>query len=132
MGYPDQDKESLSLFQSNPHYATKPARTPCVGQNNSTKSVSYKHPRKFCAQSLPMVELTLCLRSDVESSKGVENPCVGGSIPPRATKNHWYVPDTCFTSGTDHMVYTFTNHIPNTLGPNGFSRACTLEDSISK
>jgi hypothetical protein len=24
--------------------------------------------------------------SDVESSKGVENPCVGGSIPPRATK----------------------------------------------
>jgi hypothetical protein len=23
-----------------------------------------------------------------------------------------YVPDTWFTSGTDHMVYTFTNHIP--------------------
>jgi len=22
------------------------------------------------------------------------------------------VPTTCFTSGTDHMVYTFTNHIP--------------------
>jgi hypothetical protein len=62
----------------------------------------------------------------------IENPCVGGSIPPRATKKHRYVPDTCFTSGTDHMVYTFTNHIPNTLGPNGFSRACTREDSISK
>ena len=61
-----------------------------------------------------------------------ENPCVGGSIPPRATKKHWSVPDTCFTSGTDHMVYTFTNHIPNTLGPNGFSRALTLCDSISK
>ena len=49
--------------------------------------------------------------------------------PPRTSR---YVPDTCFTSGTDHMVYTFTNHIPNTLGPNGFSKACTREDSISK
>ena len=49
--------------------------------------------------------------------------------PPR---NTGYVLDTCFTSGTDHMVYTFTNHIPNTLGPNGFSKACTREDSISK
>jgi hypothetical protein len=41
-------------------------------------------------------------------------------------KNPRSVLDTWFTFGTDHMVYTFTNHIPNTLGPNGFSRALTL------
>jgi hypothetical protein len=60
------------------------------------------------------------------------NPLVPGSSPGGPTRKARYVPDTCFTSGTDHMVYTFTNHIPNTLGPNGFSRACTREDSISK
>ena len=47
------------MSQSNPHRATKLSRYPCVGQNNSTKSTPYKHPRKFCAQSLPMVGLTL-------------------------------------------------------------------------
>ena len=59
MGYPDHDKELSSLCQSNPHYATKLSSYPCVGQNNSTKSVSYKHPRKFCAQSFSLVGLTL-------------------------------------------------------------------------
>ena len=52
MGYPDHDKELSSLCQSNPHYATKLSSYPCVGQNNSTKSVSYKHPRKFCVSVL--------------------------------------------------------------------------------
>ena len=46
------------------------------------------------------------LQEAIEFEQRIENPCVGGSIPPRATKKHRYVPDTCFTSGTDHMVYT--------------------------
>ena len=57
--YPDHDKEYLSLCQSNHHRTTKLTCTPCVGQNNSTKSVPYKHTRKFCAQSYLMVGLTL-------------------------------------------------------------------------
>jgi len=55
MGQPDHREELPSLYQSNPHHTTKPASYPCVGQNNSTKSVSYKYPRKFCEQSLSMV-----------------------------------------------------------------------------
>jgi hypothetical protein len=36
-----------------------------------------------------------------------ENPCVGGSIPPRATKKLCSVPDTWFTSGAGHIVYSY-------------------------
>ena len=37
-----------------------------------------------------------------------ENPCVGGSIPPRATKNHYssYMELFLFNSHAGHMVYT--------------------------
>ena len=61
-----------------------------------------------------------------------ENPCVGGSIPPRATKKHRYDPVTLFTQCTGHILYTFSDHIPITLGPKGFSIALTFRDSISK
>ena len=44
-----------------------------------------------------------------------ENPCVGGSIPPRATKKHRSVPDTWFTYGTEHMVYTFYRSDPKVV-----------------
>jgi len=47
----------------------------------------------------------------------IENPCVGGSIPPRATKIKWYDPVTLFTQCTGHILYTFSDHIPITLEP---------------
>ena len=87
MGCPDQNKGISSVHQSNPQYATKLTCTPCVGQNNPTKSIPYKYPRKFCAQSLSMVCKPFEIWRELSLGDRVENPCVGGSIPPRATKN---------------------------------------------
>ena len=44
--------------------------------------------------------------SEIGLAEGVENPYVGGSIPPRATIYTRSVPDTWFTFGTDHIVYS--------------------------
>ena len=59
MVHPDHDKGASSLCRRNPRHTTKLSGTPCVDQNNSTKSASYKYPRKFCTESLPMVRPTL-------------------------------------------------------------------------
>ena len=53
-----------------------------------------------------------------------ENPCVGGSIPPRATILLRYVLDRWFTERTDHIV--------NTFGPKGFSSGSSIELSKSE
>jgi len=44
----------------------------------------YSVLRKLCAK-FSVGGATSCFKREVESSKGVENPCVGGSIPPQAT-----------------------------------------------
>ncbi|WP_216292523.1 hypothetical protein, partial [Polynucleobacter sp. 15G-AUS-farblos] len=107
------------------------AQKKCPSQDSDFIAKFDRHKDAQFLDKSRLVTQALEIKAKAVYRRIFENPCVGGSIPPRATKNPWYVPDTCFTSGTDHMVFTFTNHIPNTLGPNGFSRACTREDSIS-
>ncbi len=85
MGYPDHDRECSFLRQSYPCHATKLSRTPCVGQSNQPNQSHTNTQESFVHKVCLWWGEPFEKNSDVESSKGVENPCVSGSIPPRAT-----------------------------------------------
>ena len=54
----------------------------------------------------------------------IENPRVGSSILPQATKFQWYILKTLFTVCTGHIV--------NNLGPNGLGPGSIRQLSMSK